>query len=327
MIRPFHLRDVALVHRLGEQGVILQTQAALTRISRPTRKAMIHMFVGGSFNTFVWKSDDREAVGFAQLSMDSGNTSAHLTCIGAQGGGESSADNINVEEDIWLSLLDDLAREAGRRGIHNLVAEADEEGPELSLLRRAGYAVYTRQDIWICDQTPENDSNELLQSRQLIDDWDISVLYSNIVPGLIQSVEPAPPVFTGENWVLRENGELSAFVHILSGPVASWMRLLIHPNAHTKPRNIISDALGLKSPTPEHPIYCCVRRYQSWLQTPLEQAGFRYWGSQAVLVKHMTLRAQKHAPTKHAVLETQAVAGGTSPFVPEIGVRNGRKNI
>ncbi len=326
MIRPFHLRDIALVHRLGEQGVILQTQAALTRISHPTRQAMIHMFGRGRFNTFVWKSENREAVGFAQLSMDSGNTSAHLTCIGAQGGGESAPDNIEVDEDIWLSLLDDLAREAGRRGVHNLVAEADEEGPELSLLRRAGYAVYTRQDIWICDQTPDADSDKLLQSRQPIDDWDISVLYSNIVPGLIQSVEPTPTVFAGENWVLRENGELSAFVHILSGSVANWMRLLIHPNAHTKPRIIIRGALGLKSPTPEHPIYCCVRRYQSWLQVPLEEAGFRYWGSQAVLVKHMALRAEKHAPVRHAVLETQAVAGSSSPFVHETGVRNGRKN-
>ncbi len=327
MIRSFHLRDVALVHRLGEQGVILQTQAALTRISRPTRRAMINMFVGGSFTTFVWKSDDRQAVGFAQLSLDSANASAHLACISAQGARVSRPDNVNIDEDIWLPLLDDLAQEAGRRGVHNLVAEADEDGPELSILRRAGYAVYTRQDIWICDQTPEANSDDLLHSRQPIDDWDISVLYSNIVPGLIQSVEPTPPLFTGKNWVLRENGELSAFVHILSGPVASWMRLLIHPNAHTKPRIIISEALGLKPPTPEHPVYCCVRRYQSWLQAPLEQAGFRYWGSQAVLVKHMALRAERLAPVKHAVLETQAVPGGSSPFVHEIGMRNGQKNI
>jgi hypothetical protein len=327
MIRSFHLRDVGLVHRLGEQGVILQTQAALTRISHPTRQAMIHMFGGGSFTTYVWKSDDREAVGFAQLNLDPSNTTAHLSCIGAQGERTSEGHINEVDEDIWLSLLADLAREAGRRGVHNLVAEADENGSELSLLRRAGYAIYTRQDIWICDQSPESNSDNLLRSRQTVDDWDISVLYSNIVPGLIQSVEPAPPLFSGEDWVLREDGELSAFVHILSGPVASWMRLLIHPNAHTKPRIIISEALGLKSPTSEHPIYCCVRRYQSWLQAPLEEAGFRYWGSQAVLVKHMALRAEKHAPVKHPVLETQAVAGGSSPIIHKLAVRNGQKDI
>lgn len=326
MIRPFHLRDVALVHRLGEQGVILQTQTALTRISHPTRRAMIHMIVGGSLSTYVWKSKDREAEGFAQLSIDANNKSAHLTCIGAQGEGGTQADKTIINEGIWISLLDDLAVKAGQRGMHNLVAEADEDGLELVILRRAGYAVYTRQDIWICDQSPETDIDNLLIPRQPVDDWDISVLYSNIVPGLIQSVEPAPPLYTGENWVLREDGELSAFVHILSGPVANWMRLLIHPNAHTKPGIIIGEALALKAATPEHPIYCCVRRYQSWLQAPLEEAGFRFWGSQAVLVKHLALPAEKPAPVKRAVLETQAVPGSSSPFVHGTGMWNGRSN-
>ena len=46
-------------------------------------------------------------------------------------------------------LLDQAVAEVGQNGIHSLVAEADESGPELPILRRAGFAVYTRQDIWL----------------------------------------------------------------------------------------------------------------------------------------------------------------------------------
>jgi hypothetical protein len=39
--------------------------------------------------------------------------------------------------------------EAGQRGIHSLVAEVDEVSDELPVLRRAGFVVYTRQDVWV----------------------------------------------------------------------------------------------------------------------------------------------------------------------------------
>jgi hypothetical protein len=68
MIRPFHLRDLALVHRLGEHGVVFQTQAALTRIPNPVRRAIVHMLLGGQYSTYVWKAENGDAAGFAQLS-------------------------------------------------------------------------------------------------------------------------------------------------------------------------------------------------------------------------------------------------------------------
>lgn len=315
MIRPFNLRDLALIHRLSERGVMLQTQTALTTIPHPVRQAMVHMLVGGRYTTFVWKSDDHNGVGFAQLNFEADNPNAYLACIGTERIKNESLAEEGVDDAIWLPLLEDLAGEAGRHGVHSLVAEAAEDGPELSVLRQAGYAVYTRQDIWICDQTPTGETSDLLVTRQSVDDWDINVLYSNIVPGLIQSVEPAPPIGKGKNWVLRQDGELVAFIHICPGSVASWMRLLIHPNAHIKPRNIIEEAMRLQSPSPQHPVYCCVRRYQSWIQNPLSKAGFRLWGSQAVLVKHMVLHVEKKVQVTSPALEPQTVPGSSAPLI------------
>jgi hypothetical protein len=54
-----------------------------------------------------------------------------------------------VNENAWLPLLDQAVIEAGQRGIHSLVAEVNEVSDELPVLRRAGFVVYTRQDVWV----------------------------------------------------------------------------------------------------------------------------------------------------------------------------------
>lgn len=311
MIRPFNLRDLALVHRLSEQGILLHAEAALTSSPHPLRSALINMLVGGQFGTYVWKSKDRDSAAFVQVRCEPGCPSAQIVFMGTDGV-EPEKDGREIDEDIWLSLLDDLVAEVGRRGTHNLVAEVSEIGPELPILRRSGFAVYTRQDIWVCDQYNQTtDQAELLTPRKSIDDWDIQLLYANNVPRLIQLVEPNLPLEYGQSWILREDDELAALIHLNEGRVASWLRLLIHPNANTHPEEIISAALAIKPPTAEHPVYCCVRRYQSWLQTGLEQAGFHHWGSQAVMVKHIAQPVVKEIP-QSGVLDAQTIPSSST---------------
>jgi hypothetical protein len=308
MIRPFQLRDVGLVRRLGDRGVVFQTQDALTTIQHPVRDALANLLVGGR-STYVWKSRKPNAAAFVQLDLDDGRPNAHLTSIGLE---VHDKDGVVAEQDIWLPLLDQLVELAGQKGVHNLIAEASEDGPELPLLRHAGFVVYTRQDIWINDQEVPDHADERLVERRPVDDWDINVLYSNIVPGMIQSVEPGPPLQTGRNWVLREEDELTAYVHVQRGPVADWMRLFIHPNARTKPRRIIAAALHAQPPTIDHPVFCCVRRYQSWLLSALEKSGFRPWGSQAVMVKHIVQQVRASKSTVEHVMEPRPVPGSTT---------------
>ncbi len=312
MIRPFQLRDMGLVRRLGERGVRLQAQAALTSVHHPVRQAIMGKLVGGRFATYIWKSEENDAAAFAQLSWEEGSSSAHLVCLGTESGAPAAEMGNEPDEEIWLEVLDRLAAEAGSRGVHNIISETAEDGPELPILRKAGFAVYTRQDIWIHGGDLADNEVADLKARQSVDDWDIHVLYANIVPGLIQSVEPNPPLEGGKNLILREEGEMAAFIHISDSTAASWMRLLIHPNAHTKPSRIVRAALAAIPPSESHPMYCCVRRYQSWLQVALEKAGFRLWGSQAVMVRHVARRIEKPALAASKLLDAQAVPSSSS---------------
>ena len=328
MIRPFQLRDLALIHRLSEQGISLHTESALTKNVYPIRGALTSL-VGGDFPTYVWKADKRSESGFIQLHLEGESHHGHILYLSTSSnretneskehnGQENGRSHPPASEDdtsAWLPLLDQAVVETGQRGLHSLVAEVDETGNELPMLRRAGFVVYTRQDIWVLEETDLKTNGKILTPRRAVDDWDVQLLYANTVPRLVQLVEPTPPIYDGEGWVLREENELTAFVHIHEGPAATWMRLYIHPNAEAQIDDIVQSALQVKPPTQSHPIYCCVRRYQSWVQNGLERVGFRLWGSQAVMVKHTVNHLPKPAPEMATVVDGQRVTP-TTPFIP-----------
>jgi hypothetical protein len=322
MIRPFTLRDLALVHRLSEHAVSLHTESALTHNPHPVRDALFSM-IGGDYPTFVWKSDDRDAAGFIQLHVPEESARAHIfflgTTLGALSEGTIASNGnqsvIGANANAWLGLLDQAVVEIGLRGIHSLVAEVSETGHELPILRRAGFAVYTRQDIWVLEHV-NADSRRLqaLNLRQPADDWDIQILYANTVPRLVQLVEPLPPLHSGEGWVLREDGELMAFIHLYRGGLGSWLRLFIHPHAELRVDEIVMEALHRVKPVVAQPVFCCVRRYQSWLQGSLNRVGFSLWGSQAVMVKHTVKHQQRPLTDVTAVIEAPGIPA-SAPLV------------
>lgn len=319
MIRPFHLRDVPLVLRLSEQGVSLHSESALINQVHPLRGALFNLLAGGEFPTYVWKAESGDGAGFIQLHLREDSHSGHILYLGAtavdkERNGQNAA---TVNEDVWLPLLDQAVVEIGQRGIHSLVAEVSETGPELPVLRRAGFAVYTRQDVWMVvhrGETNNGQSRSILQPRRAVDDWDVQLLYANIVPRLVQLVEPLPPLNTGKSWILREGSELTAFVHITEGEVATWLRLFVHPNAESRANDIVNAVLQLRRPQPDRPMFCCVPRYQSWLQGVLNRSGFEYGGSQAVMVKHTVHHLRRPLPELTAVLESQGISA-SSPIV------------
>lgn len=296
MIRLFTLRDIPLLHRLSEQGIVFHAESALTQDVRPLREALVHMLIGSQYPTYIWKDDQSNGVGFAQLRQEEDETSAHIICLASK-----MAEGDALDEAVWLPFLEQLTAEAGRQGIHSLVAEVSEMGAELPVLRRAGFAVYTRQDVWSIHHPPAAVSNPLPRNYKLVpatsvDEWDMHLLYANTVPRLIQLVEPLPPTHLDNVWVLREDkDELAAVIHFKDGPAATWLRVYVHPTAETEPDAMIQAALHIMPPRTEHPLYCCVRRYQSWVQTALEKNGFQFMSSQALMVKHTVHHAYKPA--------------------------------
>lgn len=323
MIRPFSLRDLGLVRRLSEHGICLDAESALTRSHHPLRGALFGLIGSSDTPTYVWRSDDGDATGFVQLQVVF-DLSARLVFVAMepQTGGKHSARP--YDQDIWLPLLDEVVGAIGQRGLHSLVAEVDETGEELVVLRHAGFAIYTRQDIWMLSNRPVTASAAQLHPHQPVDDWDVEWLYANTVPPLIQLVEPSPPDH-GELWLLRENGELSAVVHAARGTGPTWLQIFIHPNASAQADEIVAAAVQICDQDEHFPLYCCVRRYQSWLQSALERSGFQHFKSQAVMVKHMTMPVAKKAGALERLLNAHTVRPTTlvQRYHPQFDGENG----
>ena len=68
------------------------------------------------------------------------------------------------------------------------------------------------------------------------------------------------------------------------------MRLLLHPEADVYVEALIQHGLATLADAPPLPVYCRVRRYESWLRAPLEASGFEPVFHTVLLVKHTVAR-------------------------------------
>jgi hypothetical protein len=283
MMRAFDWRDVQLVKTLSGQGLCLDSESGLTHGCHPLSDALLAYLMPGSRPvTWVWR--DRQQAAFGQLRHRPHQEQARILFV-APALGEGLAEG-------WTSLVEQLAFEAGRRGAHSLIAEVDEASREFEALRMAGFAVYARQSVWKLARPLPGPAAEIgVRAADTKDVIGINVLYTNIVPRLVQQVEPAPPGARG--YVLEREGELIAFLDVRRGPAGIWLDPYLHPEAYELSEGVVQAVLNCLPNAAGLPVYLCVRRYQDWLQEVLAQIGFELLGAQAMLVKRLTARVME----------------------------------
>ena len=287
--RFFDLRDLRLVQRLQEHGQTLDYEGAGVDGISPLRDALhAYLLLGaGDRRTLVLPGIDA----FAQYSCYKGSNRVHLTYAAPVPTTEEHAER-------WIELLDQLVATLGAQGIHHIAAEASDDSPELELLQRVGFGVVTRQMLFCLDPPPYDDNVPAvpgLRAWQSTDDWGLRLLYANTVPQLAQQIEtPVDYAFTSSRWqrrqVLERDGEIIAAFATRRGRVGNALRLLLHPQADAHVQGLIRHGLETLVGSPQQPVFCRVRRYESWLQMPLEASGFELVARTALLVKHTVAR-------------------------------------
>ncbi|HLE28666.1 MAG TPA: hypothetical protein VI793_11145 [Anaerolineales bacterium] len=302
MIRSFDWRDVGLVRTLGEQGVCLDSEIGLIHGSHPLQKALLaYLMPGTGAPTLVWKNDQHAA--FGQLRHRFGDEQARLVYI---------APECANAKDGWQPVVERLAVEAGERGAHHLIAEVNENSGEFEALRAAGFAVYARQSLWrLSAEVPTPSVRVALRPVNSADVVGVSTLYANIVPRLVQQVEPPPYHMRG--YVLEQKHELVAFLHVRRGPLGFWVEPYLHPEADQLSEATLLTGLSLIPNENKKPVYVCVRRYQNWLQDILMQSGFEAMGTQAVMVKRLVARVTEPLLRPLPAIEGQVPT--TTPIV------------
>ena len=205
-----------------------------------------------------------------QVILKGDETSARLTFLAPK-------ENING---LTLSLLDHLTMQAGDWGAFHLLAEVDENSPVFRSLRQAGFAMYAWQRVWKLPKLEKTDAVSSWREAEETDWPAVQSLHGQIIPALIQPVDALPKQASG--LVCRSEGNLQAYAAVNSGPAGVWIQPLVPPESGCGPERLA----GL-SGWGSRPVYVCVRSYQAWLETVLEDLGAEAGPRQAVMVRRL----------------------------------------
>jgi hypothetical protein len=189
-------------------------------------------------------------------------------------------------------LLEHLAAQAGTWGAFHVIAEVDETSDAFVALRNSGFAVYAWQRLWDVSSITGAGERSGWKRAQSVDLPAIQSLYHQIVPPLLQPVEPMPRRAAG--FICNEG--IRCHVNLSSGTAGIVLAPLIHPDAADVGASLSTLISGLSN-RGTRPVYLCVRSYQTWLEPVLEDLGASAGPRQAVMVKHLA----------HMVKEEQAV--------------------
>jgi len=309
MIRSFDWRDLSLLHRVRHRGLCLDSQLAYTRGPNVLQYALLDMLnPGRTAHTLVLRPGGQASIG--QVLVPAGRNGAHIAFI-------SPAEVL--EDRDGVELLEALARAAGERGAHSLIAEVDEDSPAFESLRRSGFAIYSRQRIWQrmpdAPAAPAESSSSpgapVWRLESSADTVAITGLYANLVPALVQQVEP-PPANHEQGLVHWRQGELLGYLGVNSGPRGVWVQPYFHPAAED-PERLLAQALEEIPDRRTRPLTMCVRSYQSWMTAPLHDLGFEVRADQAVMVKRLAVNLRQMQPALMPALEG-TLPKPTAPF-------------
>ena len=306
--RPFDWRDLPALHRVRDQCVFLNNILVLTNGAFFAPAGALLSLLTPARGVFTCLNETCEgkpskgkpSVLFGQVTHTPGYLSAYLSFLTPQ----AALNAPGITE-----LVEQMAVQVGERGALHILAEADEQTEIFELLRQAGFGIYARQRIWKGSDGPT--PKKLPGLRRAVMGRDLAsvkFLYANLVPGLVQQVEP-PPANQMRGMVYYRGNDLLAYVEIKYGPRGIWVQPFIHPDAEdvVEPMFLFLKDLPNRG---SRPVYICVRSYQSWLEAALEESGAQPGPSQGVMVRHL---ARRIAQTYGALAREAATQEPTVP--------------
>jgi hypothetical protein len=185
-------------------------------------------------------------------------------------------------------MVERMQTEIGDRGALQLIAEVQENSEAFEALRNSGFAIYARQRVWQLTGAPNGTPGETSWKRSRSHDtFAIRSLYCNLVPNMVQQIEP-PPGDPPNGMFFRDAGDVQIFVELKYGPAGIFLQPFVHPDTQDLTCQFVSLIAGLTNRR-DRPVYTCVRSYQSWLETVLEDLGAEPGPRQAVMVKRLAV--------------------------------------
>lgn len=281
-IRPFDWRDLPKLIKYRKRSLFLDKTLMLTRGPMLVPAGALLSYFAPATGIYTYLCSNNGNPGqplIGQVIHEPGSSHGHLTFLAPREALESTELN---------PLLEHMIFTLGKRGAYHLLAEVEQDNPAFEVLRGASFAIYSRQRIWKLTGRPHGETIPTpWRDGSPKDAFSVRQLYNNLVPGLVQQVEP-PPAGHLRGLVYKEDGELKGYVDVKSGPRGVWIQPFIHPDTEDV-ASLLVDLLEKLPYRRSRPVYLCVRSYQGWLEAILEELGAEPGSIQAVMVKHLAV--------------------------------------
>ena len=290
-IRPLALLDLPQLYRFRDEAIGLDTARSLTR-GNPLGAGRLLAYMNPARHVYgaIANGENDSVLGGVIHSPE--DTFAKLLYL-------APASQLNHPD--LPELLENLSAQAGTWGAFHVLAEVDETSDVFVPLRKSGFSVYAWQRMWDVSDVSESNSKSDWKRVRSVNLPAVQSLYHQIVPPLIQPVEPQPKYPLG--WM--SNDGPMCYVSTTTGPHGIVLTPLIHPEVS----DVSAKLAGLLSHLPDRrnrPVYICVRSYQAWLEPVLADLGAKAGERQAVMVKHLA-RLVKETPTVPAMASQATV--------------------
>ncbi|HSB01777.1 MAG TPA: hypothetical protein VLE49_14090 [Anaerolineales bacterium] len=291
-IRPLALFDLPYLYSFREQAIGLDTARTLTR-GNPLGAVGLFAYVNPVRHIYSAIANGRDECVLGGIVHSRDETFAKLLYI---------APSSQLDHPDLPALIESLSAQAGAWGAFHVLAEVDETSEAFVALRRAGFSVYAWQRMWDVSAIAEAGRPFAWTHVKSVHVPSVQSLYYQIVPPLLQPVEPAPKRASG--WM--SNDGVRCYVSSTHGVYGIVLAPLIHPEA----TDVSAKLASLISNLPDRrnrPVYLCVRSYQAWLEPVLADLGAQAADRQAVMVKHLArmLKEEQTAATVPAGVSVQ----------------------
>ncbi|MCC7187302.1 MAG: hypothetical protein IT312_01060 [Anaerolineales bacterium] len=302
-IRPLALLDLPYIYRFRDEAIGLDTARTLTR-GNPLGAVRLLAYMNPARHVYGAIANGEHDSVLGGIIHSQEDTFAKLLYL---------APLSNLTHPELPALIENLSAQAGTWGAFHVLAEVDEVSDAFVPLRKSGFSVYAWQRMWdVSEVTGAGSGSEWTRVRS-VSLPAVQSLYHQIVPPLLQPVEPQPKTPLG--WMSNDGAK--CHVSVTHGAHGIVLTPLIHPEAN----NVSAKLASLVGNLPDRrnrPVYVCVRSYQAWLEPVLADLGAKSGPRQAVMVKHLARLVKEGAPSS-------AVPKGVSVQPSRVSRVEGRK--
>ncbi|MBK9006346.1 MAG: hypothetical protein IPM31_05065 [Anaerolineae bacterium] len=282
-IRPLALLDLPQLYRFRDEAIGLDTARTLTR-GNPLGAVRLLAYMNPARHVYGAIANGEHDSVLGGIIHSQEDTFAKLLYL---------APLSNLTHPELPALIENLSAQAGTWGAFHVLAEVDEVSDAFVPLRKSGFSVYAWQRMWEMSGMGEQAEakNEAWSRVRSVHLPAVQSLYHQIVPPLLQPVEPQPKTPLG--WLSNDGAK--CHVSVTHGAHGIVLTPLIHPEA----TDVSAKLASLISQLPDRrsrPVYVCVRSYQAWLEPVLADLGAKSGPRQAVMVKHLARLVKEGLP-------------------------------